>query len=146
MIRKNLNPTPSLATLKFIVSEMNQVEGFDQPQVLKDLYYPIGSVQLSCIRLPQPTTNFKIKSQVISMLLKFSRIENVYIFMRKFEEVCATMKLQQLIKDDVKLRLINFILKDSAKKWLYSFLTSQLQHKTILSKCSSRNFFPIIKL
>ena len=47
-------------------------------------------------------------------------IEDAYTFIREFEEVCATMRLQQLSKDEVKLRLINFILKDNAKKWLYS--------------------------
>ena len=54
------------------------------------------------------------------MLSKFIGIEDAYIFMRKFEEVCATMRLQQLTEDAVKLRLINFTLKDSVKKWLYS--------------------------
>ena len=54
------------------------------------------------------------------MLPKFTEIEDAYIFMREFEEVCATMWLQQLTEDAVKLRLINFALKDSAKKWLYS--------------------------
>ena len=54
------------------------------------------------------------------MLLKFIEIEDAYIFMRKFEEVCTTMRLQQLTEDAVKLKLINFALKDSAKKWLYS--------------------------
>ena len=33
------------------------------------------------------------KTQVINMLPKFTEIKDVYIFMRKFEEVCATMKL-----------------------------------------------------
>ena len=54
------------------------------------------------------------------MLSKFTEIEDAYIFLREFEEVCATMRLQQLTKDAVKLRLINFALKDSVKKWLYS--------------------------
>ena len=53
------------------------------------------------------------------MLPKFTGLEDAYIFIREFEEVCATMKLQ-LTEDEVKLRLINFALKDNAKKWLYS--------------------------
>ena len=47
-------------------------------------------------------------------------IEDAYILIREFEEVCATMKLQQLSEDEINLRLINFALKDNAKKWLYS--------------------------
>ena len=54
------------------------------------------------------------------MLPKFTGIEDAYIFIRKFEEVCAIMKLQQLLENEIKLRLINFALKDNAKKWLYS--------------------------
>ena len=91
-----------------------------QPMTLKDLCYPVGSIQPSCIRLPQPTANnFEIKPQIINMLPKFTGLEDAYIFIREFEEVCATMKLQ-LTEDEVKLRLINFALKDNAKKWLYS--------------------------
>ena len=50
------------------------------------------------------------------MLSKFTGIEDAYIFIRKSEEVCATMRLQQLSKDEIKLRQINFALKDNAKK------------------------------
>ena len=50
------------------------------------------------------------------MLPKFIRIKDAYIFMREFKEVCITMRLQQLTKDAVKLRLINFALKDNVKK------------------------------
>ena len=50
------------------------------------------------------------------MLPKFMGIEDAYIFIREFEEVYATIRLQQLSKDEVKLRLINFALKDNAKK------------------------------
>ena len=65
-----------------------------QPQTLKDLCYPVGSVQSSCIRLSQlNANNFKIKSQIINMLPRFTGMEDAYIFIRKFEEVCATMKL-----------------------------------------------------
>ena len=87
-----------------------------EPRVLKDLCYPVGIAQPSCIRLPQIDANFEIKPQIINMLPKFTEIEDAYIFMREFEKVCATMRLQQLTEDAVKLRLINFALKDSVKK------------------------------
>ena len=93
----------------------------NQPQTLRNLYYPVGSIQPSCIRLSQSTANnFEIKPQIINMLPKFTRIEDAYIFIREFEEVCATIRLQQLSEDEVKLRLINFALKNNAKRWLYS--------------------------
>ena len=58
-----------------LIMEMN-----NQTQTLKDLYYPVGSIQPSCIRLPQPiANNFEIKPQTINMLSKFTRIEDAYI-------------------------------------------------------------------
>ena len=67
----------------------------NQSQTHKDLCYLVGTIQPSCIRLPQPTANnFEIKPQIINILPKFMGIEDAYIFIREFEEVCATMRLQ----------------------------------------------------
>ena len=52
------------------------------------------------------------------MLPKFQgkETEDAYIFISEFEEVCAMLKIQQLIEDAVKLSFIPFALKDNAKK------------------------------
>ena len=70
-----------------------------EPRVLKDLCYLVGTAQPSYIRLSQTDANFEIKPQIINMLPKFTEIEDAYIFMRKFEEVCTMMRLQQLTED-----------------------------------------------
>ena len=106
-------------TSKPTISELE-----NEPWVLKDLCYSVGSAQSSYIWLPQIDANFEIKPQIINMLPKFTRIEDAYIFMRKFEEVCTMMWLQQLTEDVVKLRLINFTLKDSTKSDYTVFLTN----------------------
>ena len=94
----------------------------NQSQTLKDLCYPVGSIQPSCIRFPQPTANnFEIKHQIINMLPKFTGIEDAYIFIREFEEVCATMRLQQLLEDEIKLRLINLPLRTMLKSGFIVF-------------------------
>ena len=80
------------------------------------------------------------------MLPKFNGIEDAYIFMRKFEEVCATMQLQQLTEDAVKLRLINFALKDSAKKRLYSLPNQSIASWEGLVRVFLKNFFRTIRL
>ena len=65
-----------------------------EPQILKDFYYPIGSAQPSYIQLPQINAiNFEIKSQIINMLPKFTGIEDAYIFIREFEKVYDTMRI-----------------------------------------------------
>ncbi|XP_074351553.1 uncharacterized protein LOC141690673 [Apium graveolens] len=90
---------------------------------LKDRCYPARSAQPSCITLPPVDgNNFEIKGHHISMLPKFTRSEgeDPYLFIHEFEEVCALQKLQQLTEDSIRLRLINFPLKENVKKWLYS--------------------------
>ena len=85
---------------------------------LKDRCYPARSAQPSCIVLPQVTANnFEIKHHNISMLPRFSGVEgeDPYLFIQEFEEVCALQKLQQLSEDSIRLRLINFALKEEAK-------------------------------
>ena len=56
------------------------------------------------------------------MLPRFTGVEGAYpyLFIREFEEVCALQKFQKLSEDSVRLRFINFSLKEDAKKWLYS--------------------------
>ena len=66
------------------------------------------------------------------MLPKFTGIEDAYIFIREFEELCATIRLQQLSEDEVKLRLINFFLKDNAKKYSIVFQTKLSQSERVL--------------
>ncbi|KAK1265662.1 hypothetical protein QJS04_geneDACA014972 [Acorus gramineus] len=83
--------------------------------------YPSRTTQPSCIVLPTTNANnFEIKPGMINMLPKFDGSEDPYLFIREFEEVCSTLKLQQLTDDSIRLRLINFSLKDNAKKWLYA--------------------------
>ncbi|XP_074374216.1 uncharacterized protein LOC141714604 [Apium graveolens] len=90
---------------------------------LKDRCYPARSAQPSCITLPPVNgNNFESKGHHISMLSIFtgSEGEDLYLIIHEFEEVCALQKLQQLTEDSIRLRLINFALKENAKKWLYS--------------------------
>ena len=88
---------------------------------LKDRCYPARSAQPSCISLPPVNGNkFEIKGHQINMLPNFrgSEGEDPYLFLHEFEEVCALQNIQQLTEDSIRLRLINFALKDNAKKWL----------------------------
>ena len=59
LVRTDLVPIPDPTTSTSTMDLANQ----PLPQTLKDLCYPVGSIQPSYIRLPQPTTNnFEIKS------------------------------------------------------------------------------------
>jgi len=54
------------------------------------------------------------------MLPKFTGIEDLYLLLREFEEVCSMMSYPNVSIDIVRLKFIPFTLKDNAKKWMYS--------------------------
>ena len=84
---------------------------------LKDRCYPARSAQPSCINLPPVNgNNFELKPHFINMLPRFTGIEDPYLFIQEFEEVCALIKIQQLLEDSIRLKFITFALKDNAKK------------------------------
>ena len=113
------------------------------PRPLWDYMYPTRATQPSCIVLP-PTNahNFKIKPGTINMLPKFTGKEDPYLFIREFEEVCATLRIQQLTDDSIRLRLITFALKDIAKKWLCNLPPNSITSWDQLTIAFLQKFFP----
>ena len=61
------------------------------------------------------------------MLPKFWGSEDPYLFIREFEEVCATLRLQQLSNDSICLSLIAFALRNNVKKWLYGLSPNSIK-------------------
>jgi len=49
------------------------------------------------------------------MLLKFTGLEDAYLFFEECEEVCSMMHFPDILMDIVRMKLILFALKDSAK-------------------------------
>ena len=100
-----------------------------QPTSLQDRFYPMRISLLSCILLPSiGDNNFEFKPQFINTLPKFhgKESEDVYFFIREFEEVYLKMKIPHLVDDAIRLRFISFDLKDLAKKWPYSLATGSI--------------------
>ena len=115
------------------------------PQTLIDRIFPDRVSIPSCITLPAPTGNhFEIHSNHIATLPKFGNFEHddPYIFLTKFEQVCATIKLQQLSDDGIKLRLIQFALTDYAEKWLYSLPSNSIKTWEEFVKAFLKKFYP----
>ena len=76
-------------------------ENANQSQALQDRCYPARSAQPSCIRLPATNeNNFKLKPHSINMLPRFTGldIEDAYLFISKFEEVCVIMKIHNYLQ------------------------------------------------
>lgn len=68
-------------------------------RILRDYMQPDRASQPSCIIFPLNIEHFEIKSRVVQLLQKFHGMdsESTYIRLRKFEEVCATINLQNII-------------------------------------------------
>ena len=118
------------------------------PRTLMDRIFPDRVSIPSCITLPAPTGNhFEIHSNHIATLPKFGNFEHddPYIFLTKFEQVCATIKLQQLSDDGIKLRLIPFALTDYAEKWLYSLPSNSIKTWEEFVKAFLKKFYPLEK-
>jgi len=62
-----------------------------------------------------PNVTFELKPHYTQMLLKFTDLEDAYLFLREFEEVYSMMHFPNIPIDMVRMKMIPFTLKDSAK-------------------------------
>ena len=58
---------------------------------------------------------FELRPDYTQMLPKFIGLKDAYLFLRKFEEVSSMMHFPNILVDVVRMKLIPFALKDSAK-------------------------------
>ena len=62
------------------------------------------------------------------MLPKFTGLEDTYLFLSEFEEVCNMIRFHNVNTDVVKLRFVPFTLEDNAKRWMYSLLANSISN------------------
>ena len=116
---------------------------------LRDLFAPVATSSRSCILLP-PTnaTHFDLKPHVIQLLPSFHGLdnENPYGHVKKFKDICATLKFQNFSKESVHLILFPFSLHDRARAWLDSNTPGSITSwESLLSKFYNK-FFPLSKV
>ena len=88
-----------------------------QERSLSDIFYPPRPALPSYFTIPDlgPNMAFELRPQYTRMLPKFTGLEDAYLFLREFEEVCSMMHFPNIPIDVVRMKLIPFTLKDSAK-------------------------------
>ena len=93
----------------------------EQERPLNEIFYPPTTALASCFNLPDlgPKVIFKLRPHYTQMLPKFTSLENAYMFLREFEGVCSMIHFPNIPIDVVRMKLIPFALKDSAKHWIY---------------------------
>jgi len=84
---------------------------------LNDILYPPWTTLPSYFVMPNlaPNVTFELKPHFTQMLPKFTGLEDAYLFLREFEEVCHMMHFPNIPIDVVRMKLIPLALKDSAK-------------------------------
>ena len=93
--------------------------------------------------------NLKLEPHYIQVLPKFTGLEDDYLFLSEFEEVCNMIQFHNVHIDVVKLRFVLFALKDNAKRWMYSLPANSISNWNHFIKVFLRKYFPngkIVKL
>jgi len=88
---------------------------------------------------------FELRSHYTQTLPKFRILEDAYLFLREFEEVCSMMHFPNIPVDVVRMKLIPFVLKDSAKCWMYSLAANFVTSWNDFVKLFLRKYFPNAK-
>ncbi|KAF3443644.1 hypothetical protein FNV43_RR13334 [Rhamnella rubrinervis] len=107
--------------------EPKLVTNMNNNRSLKELAAPDLNSQPLCIKFPDFTAAFELKSGLIHLLPTFRSLagEDPHKHLKEFHVVCSTMKPQGITEDQIKLRAFPFSLADSAKDWLYTCLPNQ---------------------
>ena len=89
-------------------------------RTLRDYMNPTRTIARSCIFFPPDASHFNFKPSIIQLLPSFHGfdLENPYLHLREFEEVCNTYNDSNCSMNTIRLKLFPFSLKDKAKTWL----------------------------
>ena len=79
------------------------------------------------------------------MLPKFAGLDDAYLFLREFEEVCSMMHFPNIPIDVVQIKLIPFASKDSAKRWMYDLDANSVASWNDFVRLFLRKYFPNAK-
>jgi hypothetical protein len=96
----------------------------------------------SCIFFPPDASHFNFKPGIIQLLPSFHGVdlENLYLHLREFEEVCNTYNDSNCSMNTIRLKIFSFSLKDKAKTWLQNLRPGSIRawdemQQQFLKKC-----------
>jgi hypothetical protein len=89
-------------------------------RTLRDHMNPTRTSAPSCIVFSPNASHFNFKPYIIQLLPSFHGLdlENPYLHLREFKEVCNTYNDSNCSINTIRLKLFPFSLKDKAKIWL----------------------------
>ena len=115
-------------------------------QTLKELAALDLNQQPLCITFPSlnDNTSFDLKFGLIHLLLSFHGLpgEEPHKHLQEFGVVCNSMKPPKITKEQIKMRVFPFSLKDSANDWLYYLPSGSITMWDQLKKKFLEKYFP----
>ena len=125
-----------------------KLQEMTQERFWSDIFYPPRTALPSCFIIPNhaPNVTFKLKPHYSQMLHKFTGLRDTYLFFRKFVEVCSMMHFPNIHIDVVRMKLIPFTLKDSAKRWMYGLATNFIASWNDFARLFLRKYFLMARL
>jgi len=89
---------------------------------------------------------FELRPHYIQMLPKFTGLEDAYLLLRKFEEVCSMMDFPNSPIDVVGMKLTPFALTDCVKCWMYGLAGNSISSWNDFVGFFLRKCFPNAKI
>jgi len=96
---------------------------------LRDYMNPTRTIARSCIFFPPDASHFNFKPDIIQFLPSFLGLdlENPYLHLREFEEVCNAYNDSNCSMNTIRLKLFPFLKKDKAKTWLQNLRSGSIR-------------------
>ncbi|KAL9339081.1 hypothetical protein Peur_068096 [Populus x canadensis] len=113
-------------------------------RTLRDHMNPTRTSAPSCIVFPPDASHFNFKPGIIQLLPSFHGLdlENPYLHLREFEEVCNTYNDSNCSMNTIRLKLFPFSLKDKAKTWLQNLRPGSIRAWDDMQQQFLKKFFP----
>jgi len=89
---------------------------------------------------------FELRPHYTEMLPEFMGLEDAYLFLREFEEVCSMMHFPNIPIDVMQMKLISFALKDSAKCWMHGLVGNSVTFWNDFERLFLKKYFPNAKI
>jgi len=113
-------------------------------RTLRDHMNPTRTSAPSYIVFPPGASYFNFKPGIIQLLPTFHglELENPYLHLREFEEVCNTYNDLNCSMNTIRLKLFPFSLKDKAKTWLQNIRSASIRAWDEMQQQFLKKFFP----
>jgi hypothetical protein len=113
-------------------------------RTLRDHMNPTRTSAPSYIVFPPDASHFNFKPGIIQLLPSFHGLdlENSYLHLREFEEVCNTYNYSNCNMNTIRLKLFPFSLKDKAKTWLQNLRPRSIRAWDEMQQQFLKKFFP----